>query len=236
MTDAGPLAPRRRCLVRLSAALASDEDGRLEEALDRTADAMLAREVEQREVEETILQSYLFLGFPAALEAMEGWRERATGAPRELDPLVEPGDPGAWTARGEAVCERVYGRAYERLRREMHRIHPALDRWAVTEGYGKVLGRPALPLVDRELCIVALLAVRGREPQLHSHLRGALEVGAEPDTVGAALELALEAVGRDDREASAREVWRRVRRRRSREGSGGPGPGGDGPDPTGPHA
>lgn len=227
MTDERPLTPRRRSLVRLSAALASDDDGRLEDALDRTADAMLARVVEQRDVEETILQSYLFLGFPAALEAMEAWRERATDAPRECDPLAEPEDPAAWRARGEAVCERVYGRAYGRLRREMRRLHPALDRWAVTEGYGKVLGRPALPLVDRELCIVALLAVRGREAQLHSHLRGALEVGAEPGAVEAALELALEVVDGDDAVSSAREVWRRVRRRRAAEGNGGPGePGG----------
>jgi 4-carboxymuconolactone decarboxylase len=227
MTDEGPLTPRRRCLVRLSAALASGDDGRLEDALDGTADAMLSGVVEQRDVEETILQSYLFVGFPAALEAMEGWRERATEPPREWDPLVEPEDTVAWRTRGEAICERVYGRAYARLRREMRRLHPALDRWAVTEGYGKVLGRPALPLVDRELCVVALLAVRGREPQLHSHLRGALEVGAEPGAVKAALELALEAVDGDDPVASAREVWRRVRRRRAAEGNGGPGePGG----------
>lgn len=227
MTDEGPLTQRRRCLVGLSAALASGDDGRLEDALDRTADAMLTRVVEQRDVEETILQSYLFLGFPAALAAMEGWRERASEPAPERDPLVEPGDPAEWRARGEAVCERVYGRAYGRLRREVRRLHPALDRWAVTEGYGKVLGRPALPLVDRELCIVAMLAVRGREPQLHSHLRGALEVGAGPGAVEAALELALEEVDGDGREASARDVWRRVRRRRAAEGNGGPGePGG----------
>lgn len=221
MTDEPSLTPRRRCLVRLSAAIASDDDGRLEEALDRAAEAQLTRVVEQREVEETILQSYLFVGFPATLAAMEGWRGRSSEAPRERDPLVEPDSPELWRKRGEAVCERVYGRAYGRLRREMRRLHPALDRWAVTEGYGKVLGRPALPLVDRELCVVALLAVRGRDPQLHSHLRGALEAGADRETVEAALEAALEAADREDREA-AWDVWRRVLRRRAAEGNGGP--------------
>lgn len=216
----GGLAPRRRCLVGLSAALAADDGGRRDEALDRAAEAVAAEVLGQREVEEALLQSYLFLGYPAALAAMGAWRERVPGAAPEADPLAEPGDTDAWRERGEEVCRRVYGRAYGRLRRRVRELHPALDRWAVTEGYGKVLGRPGLPLVDRELCIAALLAVRGREPQLHSHLRGALEAGASPATVEAALELALEATGRDDREASARGVWRRVRRRRAASGPG----------------
>lgn len=223
MTDTSPLTPRRRCLVRLSAALASDDDDELEEALDRAADDATGSVVEKRDVEETILQSYLFLGFPAALEAMERWRERVPEPPEARDPWLEPDGVETWRERGEKVCRRVYGRAYGRLRRKMRDLHPALDRWVLEEGYGKVLARPALPLVDRELCIVALLAVGGRGPQLHSHLRGALETGAEPRVAEAALDLALEAVDGDERKASAREVWRRVRRRRAAEGNGGPG-------------
>lgn len=227
MTGGGPLATRRRRLVRLSAALASDDDRRRDEALDRAAEAVSSGVLEQGEVEEALLQSYLFLGYPTALAAMEAWRDRAPEAPPEADPLAEPGETVAWRERGEEVCRRVYGRAYGRLRRKVRALHPALDRWAVTEGYGKVLGRAGLPLVDRELCVAALLAVRGREPQLHSHLRGALEAGAAPGTVEAALGLALEATDRAGREASAREVWRRVRRR-ARAGDAGDAPADDG--------
>ena len=46
------------------------------------------------------------------------------------------------------------------------------------EGYGKVLSRPGLDIVDREMVIVACLAMENRVSQLHSHLRGALNVGA----------------------------------------------------------
>ena len=53
----------------------------------------------------------------------------------------------------------------------------------VTEGYGKVLGRAGLDLATRELCIVALLAPQDAGPQLYSHLRGALNVGAAPEDV-----------------------------------------------------
>lgn len=209
----GSLGSRRRHLVRLSAVVAAGEAGPTAEAMDRAAEALASGDLEQREVEEALLQSHLFLGYPAALSALEAWRDRAPEAPPESDPLARPGDPGEWRARGEDVCRRVYGRAYGKLRRKVRRLHPAMDRWMVTVGYGKVLGRPGLPLVDRELCIAAVLAVEGREPQLHSHLRGALAAGAGPATVRSALVLALRATDRPDREASARAVWRRVRRR-----------------------
>jgi 4-carboxymuconolactone decarboxylase len=48
----------------------------------------------------------------------------------------------------------------------------------VVDGYGKVLSRPGLDLVRRELCIVAVCAVAKQDRQLQSHLHGALNVGA----------------------------------------------------------
>ena len=82
----------------------------------------------------------------------------------------------------------------------------------LTEGYGKVLGRPGLELEVRELCIAGLLAGLDAAPQLHSHLRGALNVGATPEEVEAALEVACEVLPAE-RAAAAREVCDAVRRR-----------------------
>lgn len=94
----------------------------------------------------------------------------------------------------------------------------------VVEGYGKVLGRPGLALKTRELCIVAILAVRGARVQLYSHLRGALNVGAEMAEVESALACALDYAS-EDRARTAWEVWSEVRRRRegaaALEGRGG---------------
>ncbi|MFO7589199.1 MAG: carboxymuconolactone decarboxylase family protein, partial [Gemmatimonadota bacterium] len=161
-------------------------------------------------VEEALLQSYLFLGFPAALTALALWREVAGAEPHDEDPLARPERTAPWRARGEEVCRVVYGRAYGKLRGNVARAHPAMDRWMIEEGYGKVLGRPGLSLRVRELCIVALLAGEGREPQLHSHLRGALHAGARPCEIEEALEAGLAGRG-DDRAGPARELWRRVR-------------------------
>jgi 4-carboxymuconolactone decarboxylase len=200
------LDPETRLLAGISAALARGDDPALAAALREAA----AGGAEPRAVEETLLQSYLFLGFPAALAALARWRETLGDPAVEGDPLAVPPGLDAWRERGEEVCRVVYGRAYEGLRRNVARAHPAMDRWMIEEGYGKVLGRPGLPLRARELCIVAILAGAGREPQLHSHLRGALHAGAEPGEVEEALEAGLE--GRDAGCARrARALWRRVR-------------------------
>lgn len=161
-------------------------------------------------VEETLLQSYLFLGFPAALTALTEWRDLSGTHPSAETDSV---DLSEWRRRGENVCRTVYGRAYDKLRGNVRRVHPAMDDWMVAEGYGKVLAREGLDLGTRELCIVAILAATGWESQLHSHLRGALHAGCDPASVAESLEIGLElneeAAWRD----GARSLWKRVRER-----------------------
>ncbi len=199
---------RTRALVRLSAALTADEPTQ-RAAMDAAAAAS------PEEAEEVLLQSYLFLGIPVALNAFGLWRRR-TGRPApppaETDPAPLDADRSGWTARGERVCRAVYADHYDTLREVMARIHPELDRWAVTEGYGKVLGRDALDLRTRELCIAALLAGTTASRQLHAHLRGCLNVGASPSLVDATLEAVADVLPPGRAEEAAR-VWDRVRTR-----------------------
>ena len=191
-----------RSLVRLSAAVAAgDRETRIEAMRDaREAASALA-------VEEALLQSYLFLGFPAALTALAEWRDLTGTSPASAP---DSADPTAWARRGEAVCRTVYGRAYDQLRGNVRRVHPAMDEWMVREGYGKVLAREGLDLGTRELCIVAILAATGWEPQLHSHLRGALHAGCDPESVAEALEAGLEMHPEPAWRKGARSLWKRV--------------------------
>jgi 4-carboxymuconolactone decarboxylase len=159
-------------------------------------------------VEEALLQSYLFLGYPVALNAIRDWRE-ISGA-RPLGPTAD--DWEEWKSKGEEVCQAVYGGQYARLRSNVRALHPDLERWMVVEGYGKVLGRPGLDLSTRELCIGALLAVLGTPRQLHSHLRGALNAGATPEEVEAMLDIACDGLPSGHRDL-IRGVWDRVRNR-----------------------
>lgn len=192
-----------RALVRLSGALAAREPDGVDRALGTAR-----RDAEPDQVEEALLQSYLFLGYPTALNAFARWRE-LTGRPA---PAGAPEEWEAWVERGGRVCETVYGSRYGALRENIRALHPDMERWMVVEGYGKVLGRPELPLVTRELCIVGLLAVLGTPTQLHSHLRGALNAGASPAEVAAALEAVDDHLDPAGREA-VRRTWERVRER-----------------------
>jgi 4-carboxymuconolactone decarboxylase len=191
-------------LVVLSAALTVADPEVLGAALDRAG--ALADPVQ---VEEVLVQSYLFLGYPAALNALELWRARSG---RSAPASSSPADWARWRARGEEVRARVHGDQYARLRANVARLHPDLEEWMLTGGYGKVLGRPGLELRVRELCVAVLLAGLDAAPQLRSHLRGALQVGATVAEVEAALALAG-GVLPAGRVMAARGVWDEVRRR-----------------------
>ena len=191
--DDGRLDAESEALVRLSAVITAGSELLLREAL-----AIAATVVRADWVEEVILQSYLFAGFPRALNAAREWR-RISGRPApEVDPGESGGDVAEWTRRGQETCATVYGRFYERLRHNIRALHPALDAWMITDGYGKVLSRPALDLLRRELCVVSSCALARQDRQLHSHLYGALHAGASPQMVRASLGAVADLLGPDD--------------------------------------
>jgi 4-carboxymuconolactone decarboxylase len=192
-----------RLLVRLAAVLAAGTEGQVRDAL-----AAAHGVVSDIWIEELLLQTYLFAGFPRALNGMREWRR--------LSPRPAPGNdagatdtPDEWRARGEATCATVYGAMYERLRHNIRELHPRLDDWMIVEGYGKVLSRPGLDLVRRELCIVAACAAADQERQLHSHLHGALNAGASPLALDDTLVVLADVIG-PTRVDSARRLWARV--------------------------
>ena len=167
-----------RSLVRSAAAIAGAAETKLRAVFEEVVDR-----VERSEMDEVILQSYLFAGFPRALNAARIWRSvSGQQAPAE-DRDAELGSSATWVERGEETCRIVYGESYELLRENIRELHPALDSWMITDGYGKVLSRPQLALRTRELCIVAACAASGQQRQLHSHLHGALNSGATAEEV-----------------------------------------------------
>lgn len=189
--------------MRLGGAVAGGNPDTLRQVLGE------AREVvETRAIEEALVQSHLFVGFPGALEALAVWRD-VSGVPPG-DPFVD--DPRTREERGEGVCRRVYGDRYDALRRNIAALHPDMDRWMVEEGYGKVLGRPGLELEARELCTVGTLAALVAPVQLYSHLRGALAVGVPESWVQEAVE-AVEPLVAPEGRGAMWETWERVRAR-----------------------
>jgi len=193
-----------RSLVRLAAVIASANEQAVRAAMAESIGVIAAEWVE-----ELVLQSYLFCGFPRSLNAMREWR-RLTGRP--APDRGGDGGPDEWRRRGEATCRLVYGAMYDQLRVNIRALHPDLDEWMIVEGYGKVLSRPGLDLPRRELCIVAACAASRQDRQLHSHLHGAINVGVTPAVLTQAID-ALENLVAEDTLASARLLWRRVQTR-----------------------
>ena len=210
--DQPPLAVLDRptaSLVRLSARITGGSEEEVRAGLAECT----AAGVPATWLDELVLQSYLFAGFPRALNAARELRRVAEGPPTTAGALPAFEDSYAntfeWRLRGQDTCSDVYGTMYEKLRANIRHLHPALDEWMIVEGYGKVLSRPGLDLGRRELCIVAACVAAGQDRQLHSHLHGARNVGVSDAVVSEAL-TALEQVVPPAHLHAAKLLWARV--------------------------
>jgi 4-carboxymuconolactone decarboxylase len=194
-----------RALVALAGAIAVGEEAELEARCRDCAGAKVA----PAWVDELLLQSLLMCGWPRALNAAMVWRRAGAAAPAPGENGADYARAAEWTARGELVCRAVYGTNYERLRANVRALHPALDAWMVTEGYGRTLGRPGLDLARRECCVVAQVAVQAAERQLHSHLLGARRAGAGSQALEQVLDIVRPLLGPRG-EGVAERLWDRV--------------------------
>ncbi|MCP4633168.1 MAG: carboxymuconolactone decarboxylase family protein [candidate division Zixibacteria bacterium] len=127
---------------------------------------------------EAILQCYLFLGFPRAIEGLKRLSAIFKKHRINLDlPLKD--DQRDYQSDGHALCKKVYGMKYDKLLNLMNSYSPDLSAWMIEEGYGKVLSRPGLTLEERELVTVSALISENVPNQLRAHIRGALNAGAK---------------------------------------------------------
>jgi 4-carboxymuconolactone decarboxylase len=200
-----PLDGPTHALVVLAAAVAQ---GEASEIRDRVEEAVAAG-VPATWGDELMLQSVLMVGWPRTLLAAALWRKAIGIGPTGSDTDLDYAAHAEWTRRGEDTCRVIYGDNYSRLRDNVRSLHPALDAWMVTEGYGRTLSRPGLDLARRELCTVAQTAVLNTPRQLHSHLRGALLAGASVASIDATLTAVNAFLSYDDWK-SVKDLWEQV--------------------------
>ncbi len=200
------MTPAARALVAMCAAVGARNRAVMANTMIAAAEA-----TDGTAAEEALLQCYLFVGYPLALQALAMWRERTGRAAPEQ---ASADAPARWASRGAAICEQVYAGQYDKLRANIARLHPDMERWMLQEGYGKVLSRPGLDLATRELCIVGVLVGLDAPQQLYSHLRGALNAGASAEDVESAVEIACGHSNLAAKE-NARKVWRDLKARKT---------------------
>ena len=169
-------------LARISSCVALRDEPKLREEFQ----IALKQGIPIKQIREAVLQTYLFAGYAATINAFILLNE-VTGDDPEFFPR-EHGSLEEWKSQGEELCRKVYGSQYENLVHNMKQLHPELADWMILEGYGKVLSRPFLSPVVRELLIVAMTAVLRVERQFYSHVRGALNVGASPQQISSVFE------------------------------------------------
>ncbi len=161
-----------RDLARLAAAMVLHDEAEL-----RRFAAAHAGEGASRELHEALLQCHLFCGFPRAIAGLEALH----AAGLRLQPIdgTDPHSP----ERGAEVFDAIYGSGRDDVRAFLAELSPTFAEWVAEHAYGRVLSRPGLSPLRRELLAVAMLAATGHDRQLASHARGAARFGATSEQV-----------------------------------------------------
>lgn len=136
--------------------------------------------INEIKLQEALLQSYLFLGFPRAINALSSVQSVWKNPPQSFESEISR---EIFQKRGEQLCEKIYGANYTKLLRHMTAIHPDLKRYMIEEGYGKILSREILNPLEREFAILPILIFMEVPKQLHSHLLGTLYLGASAQQI-----------------------------------------------------
>ncbi|PWB73524.1 hypothetical protein C3F09_05120 [candidate division GN15 bacterium] len=194
-----------RAIALYAASIATGDDDTMIAALALGRKHALDRDA----LYEVVLQSYLFLGFPRMLLAADVLnRELPAMSRRDALPSVGGDDFDRYMNIGEVLCREIYGTAYEPLRARIESMAPEVFRWMIVEGYGKVMSRPGLGKVEREIASVGFHLMEGYEQPLFSHIRGALNVGAPAALVAAVIDDIGPASG--DGGETARRIFQKV--------------------------
>ncbi len=141
---------------------------------DLITELLLIKNCPVRKIYEALLQTYLFAGFPSALISLKRFN-KMIGKKK----VYKGYDIKKYMDRGRRNCKIIYGNKYDKLISNIKSFSPEMAEWMIVEGYGKVLGRKGLSLLEREICIISILSVLKFKEQLYSHINGARRIRAE---------------------------------------------------------
>ncbi len=144
---------------------------RKEKYFNLILELLLKNKCSFKKIYESLLQTYLFAGFPSALISLKRLNEIAG-----KDKVYKGYDLEKYSNRGEKNCRIIYGNKYDKLISNIKSFSPEMAEWLIVEGYGKVLGRKGLTLKEREVCSISILSALKFKEQLYSHINGAVRV------------------------------------------------------------
>ncbi len=125
--------------------------------------------------EEALLQAVLFCGFPRTVTAFEQLRDVW---PAPVPPAGGGIAPAEQPRAGRELFARVYGANAGPVDAMLRAFHADFHAFVLDVAYGRVLARPHLAPLHRELLAVAVLAAQEQPRQFAAHARGAIAFGA----------------------------------------------------------
>lgn len=164
--------------LELLALLSATSVLRKEKYFNLILEVLLKNKCSVKKIYESLLQTYLFAGFPSALISLRRLNEVAGKGKIYMGYDLEK-----YSSRGERNCRIIYGNKYEKLISNVKSFSPEMAEWLIVEGYGKVLGRKGLTLKEREVCNVSILSALKFKDQLYSHINGSVKVKARYDII-----------------------------------------------------
>ena len=192
--DRPGLSPALRVMVAVAAATWRADWAALENWTARAA----ARGHDRGDLEETLLMCVLFCGFPRAITA---WGHFSTAWPADAPPRGGALPLEQQQAAGSALFSSIYGKNDSQVREMLNDYHGELHDFVLEAAYGRILTRPGLSALARELVAVGVLAAQDQPRQFLGHARGACSMGATREQ----LEEVLLTIFDGDEERSA--VW-----------------------------
>ncbi len=174
------LAPKTRLLALGLVAIWRGDWPRLRAAAKAGQDGAVPRAA----FEEMLLQAVLFCGFPRVVTAFEHLGQQWP-AP------TPPSGGGLPRSRqedaGRLLFDRIYRANAEAVRTMLQSFHADFCDFVFEVAYGRILSRPGLSPLDRELLAVAALAAADQPRQFSGHARGALHCGADREMLAEVL-------------------------------------------------
>lgn len=166
-------------LSELASAIATDRSENAENVVQK----LKKSKIKADKIYETILHSYLFCGFPAVIETLKIFKIYFP----EFKSDYQGYDILKYNSAGIDNCKLVYKNNFKKLIANMIYLSPEMKEWMIIEGYGKVMGRKGLSLREREFINLSILSTKYYENQLHSHIKGCLNLGASKSDILAVL-------------------------------------------------
>lgn len=154
----------------LASSMSSDNFKRIETIIS----GLNSKEINMEKIYETILQCYLFCGFPATIESLKIFKKHFPDFKKSKANYDIP----KLRKLGINNCKLIYKKNYKKLIENMNFCSPDLKEWMIIEGYGKVLSRNGLSLLEREFVNVSVLCTKFYENQLYAHIKGCINLGA----------------------------------------------------------